>query len=81
MIPHETFNALTPPACVSVTAALKHEGPAGGIFIDTNITRGKQDYTYSLKPRRGSHIVLYVYICTLVDQGRGICCLSERYET
>lgn len=50
MIPHEAFNALTPPACVSVTAALKHEGPAGGIFIDTNITREKQDYTYSLKP-------------------------------
>lgn len=29
MMPHEALNALTPPAGVSVAAALKHECPAG----------------------------------------------------
>lgn len=36
MIPHEVVDALTPPAGVSVAAALKHQGPAGAASTDAN---------------------------------------------
>lgn len=34
MIPHKALDALTPPARMSVAAALKHQGPARSMYTD-----------------------------------------------